>query len=89
MPPTEPPYWYEIRIQEQISEQSRSWFDDLSITSTASEGTLLAGQVADQSALHGLLALIRDLKLTLISVNRVESADCVDHASQVRVFPKE
>jgi hypothetical protein len=69
---TEPPYWYEIRIQEQIGEQSRSWFDDLSITSTSLGGTLLAGQVADQSALHGLLALIRDLNLTLISVNRVE-----------------
>ncbi len=72
MPPTEPPYWYEIRIQEPISEQSRSWFDDLSITSTSSGGTLLAGQMIEQSALHGLLALIRDLNLTLISVNRVE-----------------
>ncbi len=72
MSSTEPPYWYEIRIQEQISEQSRSWFDDLSITTLSSGGTLLAGQVVDQSALHGLLALIRDLNLTLISVNRVE-----------------
>ncbi len=72
MSSTESPYWYEIRLQEQISEQSRSWFDDLSITSTSSGETLLAGQMVDQSALHGLLALIRDLNLTLISVNRVE-----------------
>ncbi len=72
MPSTEPPYWYEIQIQEPIGEQSRSWFDGLSITLTSSGGTLLAGQMVDQSALHGLLALIRDLNLTLISINRVE-----------------
>ncbi len=72
MSSTESPYWYEIRLQEPIGEQSRSGFDDLSITTTSSGGTLLAGQVVDQSALHGLLALIRDLNLTLISVNRVE-----------------
>ncbi len=74
MPSTEPPYWYEIEIREPIGEQSRSWFDDLSITSTSSGGTLLAGQMVDQSALHGLLMLIRDLNLTLISVNRFEHA---------------
>jgi len=33
--------------------------------------TLIAGQVADQSALHGLLIKIRDLNLKLISVCRV------------------
>ncbi len=72
MSSTEPPYWHEIRIQEQISEQSRTWFDGLNIIAIPSGGTLLTGQIVDQSALHGLLALIRDLNLTLISVNRVE-----------------
>jgi hypothetical protein len=74
MPSTEPPYWYEIEIREPIGEQSMSWFDGLSITSTFSGGTLLAGQVVDQPALHGILMLIRDLNLTLISVNRIERA---------------
>ncbi len=72
MPANEYTYWYEIRIQEPISEQSRTWFDGLNISLIPSGGTLLAGQIVDQSALHGLLALIRDLNLTLISVNRVE-----------------
>jgi hypothetical protein len=33
--------------------------------------TLLAGPVADQAALHGLLKKVRDLGLVLVSVNRI------------------
>ncbi len=68
------PEWYEIHIQEEIDERSVSWFDELAVTPLASGGTLLVGQIIDQSALHGVLAKIRDLHLTLISVNRVEKA---------------
>ena len=35
--------------------------------------TLLAGALADQAALHGVLERIRDLNLTLLSVRRVEA----------------
>ena len=40
----------------------------------SSEGgeTVLTGQVADQAALHGLLTQIRDLNLTLLSVERLD-----------------
>ncbi len=74
MSANETPAWYEIRIQEQIGERSLAWFDELEVTPLASGGTLLAGPIVDQSALHGVLATIRDLHLTLISVNRVEKA---------------
>jgi hypothetical protein len=37
--------------------------------------TLLAGPVADQAALHGLLRTLRDIGLPLLSVTRVESTD--------------
>jgi hypothetical protein len=33
--------------------------------------TILTGRVADQAALHGLLIRIRDLNLTLLSVERI------------------
>ena len=64
--------WYEIRIKEEIRERSLAWFEEFSITQTTSGETLLTGSIADQSALHGLLAKIRDLNLTLISVNRMD-----------------
>ncbi len=72
MPPTILSAWYEIRIKEAISEKSLAWFEEFNITHTTSGETLLTGSIADQSALHGLLAIIRDLNLTLISVNRIE-----------------
>jgi len=67
--------WYEIRIKEEISENSLTWFEDFTVTRTTSGETVLTGVLADQSALHGLLGKIRDLNLTLISVNQVENND--------------
>lgn len=63
---------YAIRIKEQINSTMLVWFEGFSIQSTEVEGTILTGSIADQSALHGLLAKIRDLNLTLISVNRID-----------------
>lgn len=67
--------WYEIRIKEEISENSLTWFEDFTVTRTTPGETVLTGVLADQSALHGLLGKIRDLNLTLISVNQVENND--------------
>jgi len=51
---------------------SAAWFDGLQLTSDASGRTTIAGPVADQAALHGLLTRIRDLGLTLLAVRRAE-----------------
>lgn len=48
----------------------RAWFDGLEIGSDGEDLTVIAGPVADQAALHGLLAKINDLGLPLISVRR-------------------
>ena len=48
------------------------WLDDLDLTSEADGTTVLHGHVLDQAALHGVLARLRDLGLTLISVARVD-----------------
>ena len=68
-PPT--PHTYEIRIGSRIDEGTRSWFDGIPITSRGDE-TVLQAVVTDQSALHGLLARIRDLGVPLIEVRRVD-----------------
>lgn len=66
------PSHYEIHIKELIADKWLVWFEEFSITRTDSGETLLTGPIADQSALHGLLAKIRDLNLTLVSVNCIE-----------------
>jgi hypothetical protein len=44
----------------------------LQVASDASGQTVIAGPVADQAALHGLLAKIRDLGLPMLSVRRID-----------------
>ena len=59
---------YEITIKEQLDDNWSAWFDGLTVTPGPDGGTRLAGLVRDQTALHGLLAKIRDLGLTLVAV---------------------
>lgn len=59
---------YEITVKEQLDDSWSGWFDGLTVTPAPDGGTLLAGAVRDQTALHGLLAKIRDLGLTLVAV---------------------
>ena len=63
---------FEIHIKENLSPNWMNWFDDYALTVTPNGESILAGAITDQSALHGLLAKIRDLNLTLISVNPIE-----------------
>jgi hypothetical protein len=63
---------YQIVVQGHLDEQSSYWFEDLTLTTGFDEGgapiATLAGRFVDQAALHGVLATIRDMNLTLISV---------------------
>ncbi|MDB5097712.1 MAG: hypothetical protein JWM80_2133 [Cyanobacteria bacterium RYN_339] len=66
------PLDYHIRIKGHLAANWADWFGGLTITLEASGDTLLAGPVADQAALHGLLRKVRDLGLTLLSVVHVQ-----------------
>jgi hypothetical protein len=66
------PRIYQIRLEGHLGHQWTGWFDGLAITQTAEGDTLLTGPVVDQAALHGVLKKVRDLGLTLISVNPCE-----------------
>ena len=63
---------YEIWVEGKVEETWSSWFGGLAVTPSVDGNTLLAGPLADQAALHGVLMKIRDLGLTLISVTRKE-----------------
>ncbi len=64
--------YYEIRLKGHLETRWVKWFNGLAITLEENGNTLLRGPVADQAALHGLLKKVRDLGLTLLSVNPVE-----------------
>ncbi|MFQ6102451.1 MAG: hypothetical protein ACE5OS_14660 [Anaerolineae bacterium] len=66
---------YQIRVKGNLDAKWSDWFDGFTITPQANGETLPTGLVADQSALHGLLARIRDLGLSLLSVKRVGSEE--------------
>ena len=69
------PAIYQIRVRGIIGRQWSAWFDGLEIVPLAEGETLLAGPVADQAALHGILAKIRDLHLPLLSVTLVPAGE--------------
>lgn len=63
---------YELRVRGLLEQRWSSWFDGLEIVAEPPENSVLIGPVADQPALHGLLAKVRDLGLPLISVRLIE-----------------
>jgi hypothetical protein len=71
-PSLKPPY-YEIRLKGQLDARWAEWFEGLTITLEEDGDTLLTGPVVDQAALHGLLKRVRDLGMTLVSVNQVHT----------------
>ncbi len=72
-PNPQEPMIYQIRIKGHLNQQWRDWFENAMITLEENGDTLLTLPVIDQAALHGLLKKIRDLGMTLLSVNRVVS----------------
>lgn len=67
------PVPYEIRVAEQLDERWAKWFGGLEIVHSAESGaTILRGVMPDQPALFGVLSKVRDLGLTLISVQRLQ-----------------
>ena len=66
---------YHIKIKGFLDDKWADWFDGFTITHPGESETLLIGPVRDQSALHGMLAKIRDLGLTLLTVEQIDVED--------------
>lgn len=63
---------YRIILKGHLDRKWSDWFEQM-VVSTEGGNTILTGSVADQAALHGLLIRIRDLNLTLLSVECIET----------------
>ena len=79
--------YYQITVEGHLDQTWSAWFDGLTITYQPNGDTTLAGPVADQAALYGLLKKARDLGLTLLAVRRTDwdphpASPCSDPLSQ-------
>jgi len=84
---------YEIRLKGHLDGSWAEWLGGMSLTHVTDGTTALAGPVADQAALHGLLQKLRDLGLTLISVNESDAeppnASRGPHTTSASPIPRE
>ncbi|MEO7751999.1 MAG: hypothetical protein ABIS35_01155 [Terracoccus sp.] len=63
---------YAIRVDGHLDEHWSSRLGGLSITHEDDGTTTLRGPVTDQAALHGLLGQLRDLGVTLVSLEALD-----------------
>ncbi len=72
---------YEVRLAGHLDGHWATWFGGVTLVHEEDGTTTLRGIVADQAELHGLLAKVRDLGATLISVTPTEVPSCQDSRS--------
>ena len=60
-----------IIIQGHLDKQWKNHFEGMQISYEAGN-TILTGNIKDEAHLHGILNIIRDLNIKLISVNPAE-----------------
>jgi hypothetical protein len=66
------PGTFEIVVGATLSPALVAAFEGFTVTRTDNGQTFLVGWVDDQPRLNGLLELIGDLSMELVSVNRIE-----------------
>ena len=60
-----------IKIRGHLNGKWKECFEDMEI-SYEGNNTILTGYIKDESHMHGILNIIRDLNIKLISVNPAE-----------------
>jgi len=64
-------YQIRVRVQGELAPAWSALLADLAVAAESDGTTLVSGELADQAALHGFLAAIRDLGLSLVAVETV------------------
>jgi hypothetical protein len=63
---------YEIVVHGHLTSEWAVVFDGMEVICLPNGNTLITGNLADQADLYGMLMRLRDLGITLISVNPSE-----------------
>jgi len=61
---------YRVCVRGHLDDRLSGWLGDFAIHRQDDGTTSLIGPIRDQAALYGVIARIRDLGLSLLSVNR-------------------
>jgi len=69
---------YELRVQGLLGPGWEPYFDGLAVAHCDDGTSLISGTVVDQAALHGLLHLLRDIGLPLVSLTRTDERHPLD-----------
>lgn len=67
------PTVYQIRVKGHLSEQWTDWLEGFTLNRDECGDSIFVGEVVDQAALYGVIRKIRNIGITLVSVNRIES----------------
>lgn len=76
------PITYEFRLAGHLDDRWADWFDGHSLARGEDASTTLTVEVTDQAQLHGLLARLRDLGVTLLSLNPVAAGSAPAASNQ-------
>jgi hypothetical protein len=71
---------FEIEIKELLEDHWQKWFEGMTLIRVENDQThkgftTIRCYIPDQPALHGLLDKVRDLNLTLLSVQRIDARE--------------
>jgi hypothetical protein len=74
-PASSPGTQYAIRVEGHLDAHWSEWLEGMTLTHEECGLTRLEGPIRDQAALYGLLNRLRDLSLTLVTVQRIEAVE--------------
>jgi hypothetical protein len=66
---------YAIRVEGHLDAHWSEWLEGMTLTHEEGGVTRLEGALMDQGALHGLLNKLRDLRLTIVTLERLGAVD--------------
>lgn len=72
---------YQMRVVGHLDDRWSNWLEGLTIARCDDGTSTITGSVTDQAQLHGILARLRDIGATLVSMRTIDSDEEMRSAS--------